>query len=141
LPSSCPPQRTIDIARAGGGARAAIPQSDYVSAPSDVDTFRNMKKKLTVMFLGAMLAGIVAGVGAGGCDEIQNTYNCSDLCNRYQDCFNQSYDTVACTDRCEDLADADQNFDERANDCQNCLNDHSCAGAALSCPSCAGIVP
>ena len=100
-----------------------------------------MKKKLSVMFLGALLAGIVSFVGAGGCDEIQNTYNCSDLCNRYQDCFNQNYDTFTCTDRCEDLADESQNFDERANECQNCLNQHSCAGAALSCPSCAGIVP
>jgi len=100
-----------------------------------------MKKKAVAMFLGAALAAVVSFVGAGGCDEVQNTWNCSDLCNRYQDCFDTAYDTGACTDRCEDLADANQNIDERANNCQNCLNDNSCAGAAFNCPDCAGIVP
>ena len=93
------------------------------------------------MFLGAALAAVVGFVGAGGCDEVQNTFNCADLCNRYQDCFDKAYDTSACTNRCEDLADASQNFDVRANNCQNCLNDNSCAGAAFNCPDCTGIVP
>ena len=101
-----------------------------------------MKTKLSVMFLGAALMAIVSFVGAGGCDDVQNAFNCGDLCNRYQSCFDSSYDTRACTDRCEDLADESQNFDERANRCQNCLNDNSCAAAAtFNCPDCAGLVP
>jgi hypothetical protein len=100
-----------------------------------------MKKKAAAMFLGAALAAVVSFVGAGGCDEVQNTFNCADLCNRYQDCFDSAYDTGACTDRCEDLADANQNLDERANRCQNCMNDNSCAAASFNCPDCAGIVP
>ena len=93
------------------------------------------------MFLGAALAAVVGFVGAGGCDEVQNSYNCSDLCNRYQDCFDSAYDTSACTTRCENLAGVGQNFHDRANACQNCLNDNSCAGATYSRPDCAGIVP
>jgi hypothetical protein len=100
-----------------------------------------MLKKTSVMVVGAALAAIVSFVGAGGCDETQNAYNCSDLCNRYRDCFDQTYDTSACSSRCQTQANNSQNFDERANSCQNCLNENSCAGAALTCPSCAGIVP
>ena len=103
--------------------------------------FGFMKKKISVMFLGAALAAIVSFVGAGGCDDVQNAWNCSDLCNRYQSCFDTSYDTGACRNRCEDLANNSQNFDERANSCQNCMNDNSCAAATFSCPVCAGIVP
>jgi len=77
-----------------------------------MDSFASMKKKAVAMFLGAALAAVVSFVGAGGCDEVQNTWNCSDLCNRYQDCFDSAYDTGACTDRCEDLADANQNLDD-----------------------------
>jgi hypothetical protein len=108
---------------------------------SDVCIFGGMKKKAAVMFVGAALAAIVSFVGAGGCDDVQNAFNCSDLCNRYQSCFDTSYDTRACTDRCEDLADDSQNFDERANRCQNCLNQNACVEAAFNCPDCAGIVP
>ena len=108
---------------------------------SDVGSFKLMKRKVTVMFLGAALAAIVSFVGAGGCDDTQNAFNCSDLCNRYQSCFDMSFDTRSCTDRCEDLADDSQNFDERANRCQNCLNQNACVDAAFNCPDCAGIVP
>ena len=51
--------------------------------------------------MGAALAAIVAFAGAGGCDETQNAWNCSDLCNRYQDCFDQNYDVNACNTRCQ----------------------------------------
>jgi len=101
-----------------------------------------MKKKVVVMIMGAALAAIVSFVGAGGCDETQNAFNCSDLCNRYQDCFDKNYDANACSIRCQDSANDSQNFDERANSCQNCLNENSCAQATtFNCPSCVGIVP
>jgi hypothetical protein len=106
-----------------------------------MDSFASMKKKAVAIFLGAALAAIVGFVGAGGCDNAQNAFNCHDLCNRYQSCFDKSYDTGACENRCTDLANSNQNIDERANRCQNCLNDNSCAGAAFNCPDCTGIVP
>jgi hypothetical protein len=101
-----------------------------------------MKKKFGVVFMGAALAAIGMFVGAGGCDDVQNEWNCSDLCNRYQDCFDKSYDSGACQDRCADLANSNQNIDERANACQNCMNENSCVEAnTFNCPACAGIVP
>jgi hypothetical protein len=107
----------------------------------DVISFARMLKKASVMIVGVVVAAMLSFVGAGGCDEAQNAFNCTDLCNRYRDCFDHSYDTGSCSSRCQDNANSNQNFDERANSCQNCMNDNSCAAATFSCPSCAGIVP
>jgi hypothetical protein len=107
-----------------------------------MSSFASMKKKAAVLFVGAALAAIVSLVGAGGCDETQNAWNCSDLCNRYQDCFDNNYDVNACNSRCQTLANNNQIADERANACQNCMNENSCAMATtFNCPDCAGIVP
>jgi len=106
-----------------------------------MNSLRIMMKKFSVMIVGVALAAVVSFVGAGGCDETQNAFNCSDLCNRYRDCFDHNYNTSACSSRCQDLANNSQNFDERANSCQNCMNDNSCAAATFNCPVCAGIVP
>jgi len=101
-----------------------------------------MLKKVAVMISGAVLAGVLSFVGAGGCEETQNAFNCSDLCNRYRDCFNQGYDVGQCEDRCRNVANSSSANHDQANNCQNCLNQNSCLGAAaLSCPSCSGYLP
>lgn len=116
--------------------------SAYTLRSSAVGSLLSMKKKAAVLFLGAALAGIIAFMGAGGCDSTQNAWNCSDLCNRYQDCFDQNYDVSACSSRCQNLANNNQIVDERANACQNCMNQNSCNMATtFNCPDCAGIVP
>jgi hypothetical protein len=107
-----------------------------------MSSFASMKKKAAVLFVGAALVAIVSLVGAGGCDETQNAWNCSDLCNRYRDCFDNNYDVNACNSRCQNLANNNQIIDERANACQNCMNQNSCAMATtFNCPDCVGIVP
>jgi hypothetical protein len=136
-----PPPTNIGITPDNGHARRSIAKTAYTLRSSDVDSLGSMKRKVTVMFLGAALAAIVSFVGAGGCDDVQNSFNCNDLCDRYQSCFDSSYDTGACADRCENLADDSQNFDDRANRCQDCLNQNSCVAATFNCPDCAGIVP
>ena len=101
-----------------------------------------MMTKVAVMVAGALFAGVLSFVGAGGCEQTQNAFNCSDLCNRYRDCFNQAYDVTSCEDRCRNVADSSSVNHDMANSCQNCLNGSSCAAtAALSCPSCGSYVP
>ena len=119
-----------------------FPYSAYTLRSSGVGSLLSMKKKAAVLFLGAALAGIIAFMGASGCDETQNAWNCSDLCNRYQDCFDKSYDVSGCSSRCQTLANNNQIQDERANACQNCMNQNSCNMATpFNCPDCVGIVP
>ena len=96
-----------------------------------MNSLQIMMKKFSVMIVGVALAAVVSFVGAGGCDETQNAFNCSDLCNRYRDCFDHNYNTSACSSRCQDLANNSQNFDERANSCQNCMRATLCGSLVM----------
>ena len=79
---------------------------------------------------------------AQGCDSADRIYDCASICNSYKDCINSDYDVTACTQRCEDKASDDEAFEDRADDCQECVNDRSCASAVFSCTdNCIGIVP
>lgn len=74
-----------------------------------------------------------------GCAEIDQTVDCNDVCNRYQSCYDASYDTMACRNRCETFANDNP---RAANDCDTCLDDRSCASSVFSCGGeCAGILP
>lgn len=77
-----------------------------------------------------------------GCAEIDESVDCNDVCNRYQSCYDSSYDTAACRDRCETLVDAEGGDPRAANECDTCMDDRSCASAVFSCAApCAGILP
>lgn len=91
------------------------------------------------------LFSLVSMAFAAGCDpvtQIDQSVDCRDVCNRYQSCFDASYDTAACRNRCEGLVDADGGNPRAANDCDTCIDDMSCLSAVFSCQSaCAGILP
>lgn len=73
-------------------------------------------------------------------DEIDQFSDCIDICGRYQDCFDESYDTDACADRCEDM----DNTNDRTeiDQCENCMDDRSCAEAVFPCSlECRDVVP
>ncbi len=79
---------------------------------------------------------------ASGCaDEVDQAFDCSQICNRYSDCFDADYDVDACEDRCRDNADADEDFAEQADGCETCLDDRSCSGSFACVDECAGVVP
>ncbi len=77
-----------------------------------------------------------------GCDSIDRVTDCQDICARYSDCFDDSYNVGDCRNRCENSAEDSANFDQRVDECENCLDDRSCSSATFSCTAeCAGIVP
>ena len=94
-----------------------------------------MLKKLSLFVL---LLGSI-GVTATGCDEADQAIDCNQICNRYKDCFDKDYDVGACVDRCEPMLDSDPNG---ADDCEDCIDDRSCASSVFSCAAeCGQIVP
>ncbi len=75
-------------------------------------------------------------------DEVTNTVNCRQVCERYQSCFDSDYDVGACTDRCENEADASENREARLESCEACIDDKSCSSATFNCADeCVGIIP
>ena len=77
-----------------------------------------------------------------GCSAVDRIYDCNQICNKYKDCVSASYDVNACETRCEDNARDSESYEDRADDCQACIDDRSCAGAVFGCGAeCAGIVP
>ncbi|MEZ4301640.1 MAG: hypothetical protein R3B70_42290 [Polyangiaceae bacterium] len=77
-----------------------------------------------------------------GCSQVENAVNCHAICERYQSCFNDEYDTAACEDECRTNAENDKGYAQKADICDACIDDESCASATFNCADdCIGIVP
>lgn len=99
-----------------------------------------MMIKLGLASLCSMM--LAFAVTSTGCDSADRVYDCASICSKYEECINDDYDVSACTSKCEDMADNNEAFEDKADDCQACIDDRSCAGAVFGCASeCAGIVP
>ena len=78
---------------------------------------------------------------ASGC-ALDNAIDCHQICNRYQTCFNASYDVDACAARCRTASSNDGDYKRKADVCNACIDDRSCSSATFSCGSaCGAIVP
>jgi hypothetical protein len=91
----------------------------------------------------AVLA-LTCAAAFGGCsdaaDDIDQYSDCIDICGRFQDCFDEDYDTDSCADRCEDMEH--RNGTSNVDECEECLDDQSCSGAVFNCTAdCVSVVP
>lgn len=78
-----------------------------------------------------------------GCDNaIDRAYDCNVICDKYKECADANYDDGACAARCQDEAADSEAYEDQADECQACIDDRSCVGAAFNCSTeCAAIVP
>jgi hypothetical protein len=80
--------------------------------------------------------------GCDAADDIEAEIDCRSVCNRYSECFDEGYDVGACQDRCEDSIDTGDLSQEDLDECDNCIDDRSCADATFSCATqCLSVVP
>jgi hypothetical protein len=79
--------------------------------------------------------------GTAGCSEVDEAFDCQQICSRYADCFDAQYDVEACRNRCESNADTEDGFAAKADACETCLDDRSCTGSFACTSECVGIVP
>lgn len=94
-----------------------------------------------IAFLAPMLVSLLFIFGVNGCDSVDTTIDCNQICNRYKDCIDIDYDTSACRNRCESNAD-DRDYSDKVNNCQTCIDERSCADSTFRCASeCSNIVP
>jgi hypothetical protein len=68
-------------------------------------------------------------------EELRNTVNCAKICGKYDECVAE-IDVSACTDACENNADANEAYARQASQCDSCV-DGACAevqGCWATCP-------
>jgi hypothetical protein len=90
--------------------------------------------------LGIIVLCALGGVGcqSGPIHDIDVEVDCNDLCNRYRDCYDSSYDVVACRNRCDETNNTDP---ASANECDTCLDSRSCTEAFACADECYGLLP
>lgn len=97
---------------------------------------------MTNRFNMTLIAAALSLATFGCADEIDNAIDCDYICDRYASCFDDNYDSTACQNRCEDNANTDDNFQEKVDACDECIDDDSCVSSAFSCSDeCSSIVP
>lgn len=95
---------------------------------------------MKILMLGALF--VTFGLSVSSCDSVQAAFDCSEVCNRYKDCYNAGYDVDTCESNCRAGAASDPNKQAEANACETCIGDKSCISATFNCASdCSGIVP
>lgn len=98
-------------------------------------------KKFNYMVVVAALALF----GFTGCEEaaedVDQAFDCGQICDRFQECVDEDYDTDGCFDRCEQAAEDSDDFGDHASECETCLDDRSCAESIPCTDECFGIVP
>lgn len=86
--------------------------------------------------------GVFIALGCDAADEIEAEIDCQSVCDRYAECLDADYDVSACQDRCEDDVDTGDLSQGDLDDCENCIEERSCANATFACATeCGSIVP
>lgn len=93
------------------------------------------------MIVTALSSTLLFGA-AVGCSDIDNSADCNRICDRYRSCFDSSYNTSTCYDRCQARGTSNDEDRRRVDTCAACINGLSCTGAVFNCGSqCSTIVP
>jgi len=83
----------------------------------------------------------VAALSSIGCAETERTIDCAKICNKYAECIDDGIDKADCTDRCEDHGQDDDDFEQQASECEDCVSGESCTDATVECSAaCAWVV-
>lgn len=91
--------------------------------------------------LPALAAALVASL-ALGCGDIDNSFDCNNICDRYRSCFDSSYNTSACYSRCQARGTSNDEDRRRVDTCAACINGLSCVNTVFTCGvQCSSIVP
>jgi hypothetical protein len=89
-----------------------------------------------------LLLGGGASVLFAGCGAAENLFDCQNVCTRFRDCFDSTYDVGQCRDTCRANSEKDPSTQQKADSCESCIGDKSCAESAVTCSvACMGIVP
>jgi hypothetical protein len=99
-----------------------------------------MKRQLACLFGGFGL--LLTAIFAVNCDSVETAFDCQQVCTRYRDCYDSSYNVDNCRSSCRSRAANDPSVQQAADTCDSCIGDMSCLSATFNCASsCSNIVP
>ena len=84
---------------------------------------------------------LLASLFIGCFGQIDQSLDCSNVCNRFEECFDSDFDTETCKDDCRENAKDDQDFADQVDACENCVDDRSCTEDFSCIDECFGILP
>jgi hypothetical protein len=103
------------------------------------DVMRRIRETPTVDV--AVVSFFVACVAMSSCGVFDNTTDCSAVCESYATCFDDSYDTDSCRERCIDKSWGNDDYTAQVNACDACIADQDCLTNVFECGSdCADII-
>lgn len=87
----------------------------------------------SVLLVGSAVA-VATGCGSDNpITAVQHQITCHDICKRYADCYDHSYDVDSCTNRCTDDVSGDDQKDAKLRQCNACMDDKSCLSTVFNC--------
>ena len=94
-----------------------------------------------ILTVGGVCAFFV-GLATSGCDDAEEAFDCQQVCSRYQDCYDTSYDVGACRARCRTASDNNAVDSQRRQSVRSVHGRHVlCVDGVQLRGSCSSIVP
>jgi len=88
----------------------------------------------------ALFAVSLVAVAAPGCSEVAAELDCDSICDNLKECFDAELDASTCRSNCVEVVKDDEALRERANECDDCLDEQdTCALRNEKCTTCPGV--
>lgn len=94
---------------------------------------------MTVGRLGSILATAGVILVTYGCDELEESLDCVDICRQIHGCVDSKLDEDRCETSCHSKIDQDVALRDRATDCRDCMAYRTCAQVSSDCSDCANV--
>jgi len=80
----------------------------------------------------------IATSACSATNDLDVEIDCNNICQRYRDCWDSSYDVDSCRTRCDEFNNVDR---RSANECDTCLDSRACAESFACGNVCMGLLP
>lgn len=94
-----------------------------------------LARKLVIVVTALLMPLACGDTGNEVQDEIEGTADCTQICNKYDDCVSD-VDKSGCIDLCEDTADESESGENAVEDCEDCLDGKTCQDAQSCWATC-----
>lgn len=89
--------------------------------------------------LGSIFATTAVIVATYGCEELEESFDCVDICRQMHNCVDSKLNENRCERSCHSKIDQDDALRRRATRCRDCIAYRTCAQVSSECSDCADV--